>query len=56
MPPKRPWAQRAHRPVAAVQEHRTTADARRRHALRNMDEAVVAKLEKLEAELAESAT
>jgi phosphoglycolate phosphatase-like HAD superfamily hydrolase len=54
MPPKRPWALRERRPVSDVQEHQTSADARRRHARRHMDDAVITKLERLEQELAGS--
>lgn len=52
LPPRRPWSERSRRRQSVPQEHVTTGAARRRHALRHMDEAVVAKLEKLEAELA----
>jgi hypothetical protein len=56
MPPKRPWALRERRLANDVQEHRTSAEARRRHARRHMDDAVIAKLERLEQELADSDT
>jgi hypothetical protein len=53
LPPKRPWAPRRHRETRPA-EHRTTQDARRRHALRNMDEGVIAQLEELERKLADA--
>jgi hypothetical protein len=46
MPPKRARAPRPSRTRAG--QHRTTAEARRRHALRHMDEGTVARLEELE--------
>jgi hypothetical protein len=52
MPPKRVRAPRRHRGTRAGQ-HRTTAEARRRHALRHMDEETVAELEVLERTLAD---
>jgi hypothetical protein len=52
MPPKRVRAPRRHRGTRAGQ-HRTTAEARRRHALRHMDEETVAELEALERTLAD---
>jgi hypothetical protein len=52
MPPKRVRAPLRHRGTRAGQ-HRTTAEARRRHALRHMDEETVAELEVPERTLAD---
>lgn len=51
LPPKRPWAQGRRRVPAPLPAQRVERDARHRHALGYLDEAALARLEKLEAEL-----
>ena len=51
LPPRGPWAEGMGRPPASVQSHRTTLDARRRHARRYVDDEAIERLERLEEEL-----
>ena len=51
LPPKRPWAQGRRRGTAPLPAQRVERDARHRHALGYLDEAALARLEKLEGEL-----
>ena len=51
LPPKRAWAQGRRRGTAPLPAQRVERDARHRHALGYLDEASLARLEKLETEL-----
>ena len=51
LPPKRPWAPGSRREATPLPAQRVERGARHRHALGYLDEAAVARLEMLEAEL-----
>jgi hypothetical protein len=51
LPPRGPWAAGGDSGAAAAGSHRTTHEARRRHARRYADDEAIARLEELEAEL-----
>jgi hypothetical protein len=51
LPPRGPWTAETHGYAPAAGTHRTTAEARRRHARRFVSEAAIERLEELEADL-----